>query len=326
MQKKFLVIEIIIIVIIVISTIYIITTNKSSSANDNNLTTIKEKNNYKDAILIGYKKQKIDINLPIETEISKNPEGQLPEITNKSKQLLNSFNKDISKAKDVRKIYDKTLNREVTRVTSEDAEVDFDSNGNIVRYKNFDDFSTVDKDKRDYNENDDLPKIDYKIKKSSDLSDTISIIESENYLTGYKLIECSNNIESAWILTWVRDYGNGLINPYDCINAMIDAKDGSVMLFGRNKMEPNATVPILTQDEAIKLAEPIISKYDNINIDVKLTFFRPNFYWEEGGPYESADFVRLSWEVSIKNCVSVQIDAETGEILGGGSTQSVSVK
>jgi len=164
-------------------------------------TQIKEKNNYKDAILTEYKKQKIDVNSPVETEISKNTEVKLPEISEKSKQLLNSFNKDISTEKNEKKIYDKTLNREVTRVTLKDAEVDFDDRGNIVGYKNFDDFLTVDKDKKDYKENEELPKVDYKIKKSSDLSDTISKIESENDLSAYKLIECSNKIESTWVLT-----------------------------------------------------------------------------------------------------------------------------
>lgn len=287
-------------------------------------TQLTEKSNRKALILVGYERQKMDISSPTEIEISKDSEKQIPEINSKSKQLLNSFNKDISTTKNVKKIYDKTLNREVTRITSKDTEIDFDSNGNIVSYKNFDDFSTVDKNKKDYNENEILSKIDYKLKKSSDLSDIISTIEKENDLAGYKLVECNNDIESVWTLTWNREHENGLLNSYDCVNVIIDAKDGSIMLFGKNKMEANTTVPILTKDEAIKLANSIISKYDKKNIDIKLTFFKPNFYFEEGGPYETANFVRLSWEVSIKDTVNVQIDAETGEILGGGETQAVS--
>lgn len=285
----------------------------------------KEKNNRKDVILTEDENKQIDTNLQEKTNMSKYIDGQLPEISDKAKQLLNNFNKDISKLKEAKKVYDNILKREVIRVTLEDAVIDFDGNGNIVNYKNLDDFSTIDKDKRNYNENEQLPKIDYKIKKSSDLSNTISLIESVNELTGYKIIECSNNIESTWILTWCRDYGNELINFSDRVSVMIDAKDGSVTLFGRNKMEPNTTVPILTQDEAIKLAKPIISKFDNANPDVKLTFCRPNFYWEEGSTYEFADYVRLSWLVSIKDCVSVEIDAETGENLGGGETKGQSV-
>lgn len=277
--------------------------------------------NHKVSVLDKCQKEKVDINSTIETEMIIDKSVLMPKISDNSERLLEVFEKDIKNVEEVKQIYDSVLDREVTRVISEDAEIDFDSNGELVAYKNLDDFSTIDKDKKDYNKDEELPEIQYQIKNVSQLSDTIKILESENDLSGYKLVDCSNNIESAWVLTWCKDYGNGLVNPYDCANAVIDAKDGSIMLFGKNKMEPDSTVALITEGEALKLAQPIISEFENEKVDVNLTFFRPNFYWDEGGPYEIADFVRLSWEVSIKDCVSVHIDAETGEILGGGTTQ-----
>lgn len=290
------------------------------SCNSYAAETLKNNSN-KDSILTESEKQEFNINSPVEEKSQYT--GEIPEISNQSKQLLKSFDKDISEIKETERVYDNVLNRETIRITSINAEIDLDNNGNIVSYKNLDDFSSIDKNKRDYNENEDFVKNNYEITQLSDLSDTISLIESENDLIGYELTDCSDSVEGTWILTWCKSYGNELINPYDCVNVVIDAKDGSIMLFGKNAMNPNTTVPTLTQDEAIRLADTIISKFDNKDaIDVKLTFFRPNYYWNDGELYESEDFVRLSWEVSIKDCVSVQIDAETGEVLGGAMTES----
>lgn len=246
----------------------------------------------------------------------------MPEINNKSKNLLASFEDEILDVKKVTKIYDKVLNKEMTRVTSVDYEIDLDNNGNIVNYKNFEDFSTVDKDKIDYNENDPLPNVVYEYTEASDLEDIINLVEVENDLENYTLIECNNNIEDVWILTWYRDFDNGLLNSYDCVNVVVDAKDGSIMLFGRNTMEPNTITPTITSENALEIATPIITEHCEKEPEVKLTFFRPNFYWEDDKTYEMADFVRLSWNVSTKDCTSVQVDAVTGEILGGGITQT----
>ena len=286
-------------------------------------TQLKEQSNYNNLILAKYERQKMDIEAPIEIEISKMTKEELPKNTEVSEKLLTYFEKDISKSKDVKEIYDKSLNRNVIRVTLEDAEIDFSKNGDIVGYKNFDDFSTVDKHRKDYKENEELLKIDYKIKENSNLLEFISVIEEKFDLRKYKLIECSNSIEGVWILTWNKEYENKLVNPYDCINIVIDAKDGSIMLFGKNEMEPNDIVPEITQEKALELAKLIIQKFDDAEMYAELTFFRPNFYFEEGGPYDVADFVRLSWQIYTKDHISVQIDAITGEILGGDITQAV---
>lgn len=162
----------------------------------------------------------------------------------------------------------------------------------------------------------------YEIDKESKLSDIILTIEEVSELSDYKLIDCSNNIKSVWILTWCKEYENGLINPYECVNVAIDSKDGSIMLYGRNDMKPNSIIPIISDEDAIKYSNSITSKYKYDNINVNLTFTRPNFYWETDSIYEMANFVRLCWNVSLDNSVNIQIDAETGEILGGEETKN----
>lgn len=278
-------------------------------------------NEYTDMNFAQYEKEKYDFFGQVEEKIQCE-ENEIPEISEKSKRLLTSFENEILENEKVTKVYDKVLNRETTRITSTDYEIDLDSNGNIVNYKNFEDFSTVDKDKIDYNEGDFLPDVAYEYTEVSDLNSIINLIEIENDLENYELVDCSNNIEDVWILTWYRDFCNGLLNSYDCVNVVVDAKDGSIMLFGRNTMEPNTITPVITEEKALEIANPILSTYCEKKPEIKLTFFRPNFYWEDNEIYEMADYVRLSWNVSTKDCTSVQVDAVTGEILGGGITQT----
>ena len=283
--------------------------------------TIAKNNINTNDILSTVNKEKINLNASIETEVVC-AINEVPEMTVESKQLLDSFDKEVLDIKTAKKVYDSSLDRETIRISSDEYEIDLDNNGNIVNYKNFEDFSTEDKNKRDYIEGVPLDEVNYQLDDKQDLNNLINLIETKNNLENYKLIDCSNNIEGVWFLTWYKDYGNNLLNSYDCVNVAIDAKDGSVMIFSRNTMLPNSTEPVITSDEALKIADPIISKYCDKNTNVQLTFFRPNFYFEEGGPYEIADFIRLSWNVTTDKCTSVQVDAITGEILGGSKTKT----
>jgi hypothetical protein len=120
------------------------------------------------------------------------------------------------------------------------------------------------------------------------------------------------------MIDWNKDLGNGITNPYDVIVVSINPKNDSVWMYTRNIVTPNTTVPIVTKNQAIKFAQPIISKFKNTkNIKVSLTVSMPNFYWEKGGPYKRADFARLAWKVSLSSGASIMVDAQTGEILGG---------
>lgn len=131
------------------------------------------------------------------------------------------------------------------------------------------------------------------------------------------MVSCDNGIQGAWSLTWQKDLGNGIINPCDVVDVSVEAGDGSVIVYGRNAVMPNTTTPIVTKDEAVSFARPILSKFPYKKADAALTVTRPNFYWEKGGPYKCADFARLAWKVSSDAGATVLVDAETGEILGG---------
>lgn len=276
----------------------------------------------KPKILSSVTREKIDSNLPVEVDKGKYLKDKSSVLNSKSKQVLKSFNVNSDDIKDVEIIQSNTLDETVNRADIGNTQVDLDENGNIVEFKNNDDFSTKDKDKRDYKDNEPLQQVTYKLKSANDLSSIIDNIVSANDLQNYKLVDCNNDITGVWDLTWNKDLGNGILNPYDVVSASIDAKDGSVMEFTRNTVTPDTVTPTVTKDQAIEFAQSIISKFNPQKIDASLTVTRPNFYWEEGGPYQSADFVRLAWKVTLDNNAVIMVDAETGEILGGFQTKS----
>lgn len=276
----------------------------------------------KPKILTDYKRVK-DTGAPFEADLGRYNGGKSSLLNNKSKLILKSLGVDINKIDDNIEIYkDNSLNKIIYRAKIDNSQVDVDKDGNIAGFTNYNDFSTEGKNRHDYknHENEPLPKVKYKLNSADDLKQIISNLTEINGLQGYKLDECNNDIEGAWQLVWHKDIGNGITNPNDVYTASIDARDGSVMIFGRNTVLPNTNTPIVTKDEAIKFAQPVINKFkDAKKIDAALTVTRPNFYWDTGGPYERADFARLAWEVKIDSNACAMVDAETGEILGGSS-------
>ena len=272
------------------------------------------------SVLVNYELQVDDISLPNEAVLEIKEE--VPEISDSSKVLLNNFHQDLSIAdvEEVQSVYNRSLDRETTRVVSESYEIDIDATGEIVRYQNYDDYSTVDKDRRDYDENEVLPEMEYLIAEQTDLDDIIATIEEG--LADYKLVDCSNHIQGSWMLSWCKDYGNGLVNPYDSVNVVVDAVDGSITLFGKSQIEPNTVTPVINEKQAIKASNSIISKLNEEVTEVTLNFVKPNFYWVDGGPYETANFVRLAWVVTTTSGATIHVDAVTSEILGGSQTLS----
>ncbi len=100
--------------------------------------------------------------------------------------------------------------------------------------------------------------------------------------------------------------------------------DGELQYYvrGKHKVTSGGT-PIVTSEQAIELSAPIFEKHNEKGpFSTELTYLAPNFYYEDGGPYEMADFFRLAWvvehDIEVK-CGTriVFVDAETGEILGG---------
>jgi len=284
-------------------------------------------NGLKPKILSNYTRKELNTSYKTEEKISDYERDYSTIANDKSKSILDSFDIKHDNIKDVDFIKDNTLDREVYRAESDDAEIDFDEDGNVVKIFNKNDFDRPDQQTTKYEENANADNSNkYMLNTSEDLQSIIDNIASQNDLEGYVLVSCSNSLEGTWVLVWHKDLGNGVLNGYDVASTTIDAKDGSIMIFGRKTVLPNTNTPIVTEKQALKFAKPIFDKFEKPSItSVKLTTFRPNFYWEmlkNNEAYEEADFIRLAWAVTIDSGATIDIDAETGEILGGDQPQA----
>lgn len=139
------------------------------------------------------------------------------------------------------------------------------------------------------------------------------------------------NIKREWLShdTWAFSCTNKLdgrdLTQLNTYSIHVCSYDGALEYYTRGKREvTSGGTPIVTSEQAISFADPIFKEYEESGLyKTQLTYLAPNFYYEEGGPYKTADFVRLAWIVELDSdelCGThiVYIDAETGEILGGG--------
>ena len=239
-------------------------------------------------------------------------------INEESLQFLNVLGKSTTEEiTNNEMIYDTFMNRQVSRVTFNSFEIDIDDKGNVVNYKNFDDYSTEGKDKRDYTDNDPLPEVEYILNNEEDLTDIIALIENNMNLNNYELITCNGEIKGSWSISWCKKYGE-IVNPYECFNVTIDGKDGSIRSFGRNDLKPDSFESVVTKEEAIKYATDEIKKCESEIDSVELTIINPYYLnISKENEFERND-VRLSWVITLKNYSIIYVDAINGEVLGGG--------
>lgn len=248
----------------------------------------------------------------------------LNDISKKALSLYNIEYQNIQNTNNVQIIEDNLLDRTVRRLELSNAQIDIDKNGNIVKLINKEDFSTQDKNRRNYQENKKIEEISYPIKTREQIQNIINEVISTYNLQTYEIVECHNDLIGTWTVVWNNVLPNEIINPYDVVVVNIDAKDGSIMMFSRNIVTPTSTNILISKDEAISKAKTVINYNDeNISVDSELTTFRPNFYWENNTKfYQEADFIRVAWKIVINDGIIVMIDAETGESLGGSQEKS----
>lgn len=210
----------------------------------------------------------------------------------------------------------------VNRFVKNNYEIDFNQDGEIDQIKNYDDlFTDTSKARTNYDVNEKIEKIEYQYDTKESIQPIIDEIQSNLDLEQYRIVECHNQLEGTWLVVWNKVMENDIENPFDVVVISIDAKDGSIMVFDRGTETPDCNISIIDYDKALKCAEPILQKVGQYEeMTSKLTVVRPNFYWEDVGPYESADFIRIAWVFNLDETVSIYIDAETGEILGGTTT------
>lgn len=160
----------------------------------------------------------------------------------------------------------------------------------------------------------------YAVNSTNDLIEVIANIEQKSSLgEDYKLVSSESFNDDYWVLVWENLLDKDSYNPYDSVKVTVDRRDKSIVTLKRFQMVPEMTKPQITEEEAIQAAQPIQKRIGQaLDGKVSLTVVRPNFFWNEGGPYAVADFVRLAYKVSFdEESYIVYIDAITGENIGG---------
>ncbi|MGI6361373.1 MAG: PepSY domain-containing protein [Bacillota bacterium] len=118
-------------------------------------------------------------------------------------------------------------------------------------------------------------------------------------------------------MSYVRVLENGLENPHEVVNILLYRGDGSIGYITRFNKPVNTLKAEISEEEALKSAAEQIEKLDGKVDGVELVYYRPNFFWSEES-YEIADFVRLSYKISLnEGYYFIYVDAVTGEVTGG---------
>ena len=266
--------------------------------------------------------KKIDAASPNETVIGDNS-SNLPNLLNsKNNDMLSSYGVDTKNVKSVKTVKDNRNARTISEVELDNkSTVGFDLDNKIISISNF-------KNNDQLKLQSSLPN---KVGSDADLSNLINNIETNNNLKNdYKLVSSAafDKEGDFWQLVWERKFDNGIFNPYDSIKVFVDRKDKSIVAYNKICMTPNTTQPVISENEALTSAQSVLDTIPNIkNKTVSLTTTRPNFYWNDNGSYEQLDSVRLAYQISVNDdSYIINIDAVTGENLGGSISKSVDAK
>ncbi len=325
MKKRISILIIALVIVLgIASTLYFVKSKNSNKVLDAEPPVSLETE--KKSVLDGYERVKSSGSIITETEVETLDSNTEIKLSDEARRFLEYVGKSIDEEREVKRIYSKIFNTTYTRVITDSMEIDLDNNGDIVIYKDLITHPHL--------------KDNYMISDENQLSDFMANIEKLGGFDSYKLTSCSNLGGPSWILLYMNEYENGVLNRMESVNIVIDACKGSVWLYSHHKeMKPDTFEPVISEEEAIECAREIMEKYGAKNAAATLSYERPNFYFEEGGPYEKADFVRLCYNISfsldsddkaegnyismghVTHGVQVYVDAETGEILGGDEWQ-----
>lgn len=251
--------------------------------------------------------KKLDVNLPNETLLSENRDDMLPKLlTDQNKKILASYGVNTkSDVVSVKELRDNKNNRILSEVQYADlVSVRFDVNNNIISISDFNTVSDT-------------------ATTTVSLQDMINTVEKNSNLNGYKLVSSESFDDDYWQLNWEKDIGSDILNPYDSLKVVLNSKNNSVAVYNRFNMTPNTAKAVITKEEALTAAQPVINQFSKVtNKTVSLSTVRPNYFWNDGGPYQTEDYVKLAYVINVNNGeYLIYIDAVTGENLGGDASK-----
>ncbi|MFZ3132095.1 MAG: hypothetical protein WA125_13635 [Desulfosporosinus sp.] len=248
--------------------------------------------------------KKIDLNLPNETILIENSD-KLPELmTDQNITILESYGVNSkSNVVSVKEIKDNQNDRYISEVQYNDqCLVGFDKNNNIILISNFNHTNCT----------------------TASLKDMINNIEvNSNIKDGYKLVNSEAFDNDYWQLEWEKDIGDGILNPNDSLKVVLNRKDNSIAVFNRFEMMPNTSEPNISKEEALAAAQPVLSSISKItSTTISQSVIRPNYFWNDGGPYQKEASAKLAYVININNGeYLIYIDSVTGTNLGGDESK-----
>jgi hypothetical protein len=268
---------------------------------------------------------KLDPTLPNETILGSGS-NQSELLNSQNVKILSSYGVNTQNVSAVKEERDNINDRNISEIQFNNIDsVDFDDNNNIISIANFKDDSNLSSKSVTASVGNEVYANSTSVSSQVYLNNLISKIEANNNFTGsYKLVSSEAYDDSYWQLDWEKDLGNGVLNPYDALKVGVNRNDNSVAVYNRFNMTPNTTQPVISESEALTAAKPVLDTISNVqNKVVSLTVTRPNYFWNDGGPYKTADIARLAYQISVNNgAFLIYIDAVTGENLGGDESQS----
>jgi hypothetical protein len=132
----------------------------------------------------------------------------------------------------------------------------------------------------------------------------------------YKLVKSEEQSVDFWFLAYRKVLENGLVNEYEGANITVARKDNSIAFLTTFDMPANTLKAEISEEQALEKAQPIIEKLVGKVNKVELKYVQPNFFWEKQ-ELEPATFIRLAYQIQFNENYFVDIDAVTGEIIGG---------
>jgi hypothetical protein len=255
--------------------------------------------------------KKLDPTLSKEIVLS-DDSGNLPKhMTSQNVEILSSYGVNLKNdVTSVNKVKDVRNDRNISEVQyNNGCLVGFDDDNNIVSISNFkgNSASSLSNSTATGSNKVDLKDIINTIRTNSNLNDSYKLVDSEAFDDNY------------WQLDWEKDVSNGTLNPQDSLKVVLDRKDNSIVSYNRFLMIPNTTQAVISEEEALTEAQPVLDSIPNVkNKTASLSVIRPNHFWNDGGPYETENFDRLAYKISVNDDqYEIYIDAVTGENLGG---------
>lgn len=183
------------------------------------------------------------------------------------------------------------------------AVVSYDKNMDIVAYSNF---------------------------SSNSISKRNKILNNKNTI---EMLKENYNIDDSYVLTitgddngdiiyyWKKVDNEGFANIYDALSISFDGTTNEIVTFNRFDNYAEKSEVNISEEKAKNIALDLKDEFHEVTSCEK-EYIKPNSFWS-GNEYNPIDVIKLVYKIIVDNTYVVNVDVETGEIIGGDMIKSV---